>query len=84
MNALLSAATGKSITRHEADFHAFAEQYRARANLIKASVGPATGAQQRAVLLEMASKFERLAAELEAMRMQPGLRSHNGSLGISS
>ena len=79
MNALLPATTGKSITRRAAAFHASAEQYRARANIIRSSIGPATGAQERGVLLEMAAEFERLAAELQMMRSKRGLRSYNTS-----
>ena len=67
MNAVLPI-TAKSITRREAAFHPSAEQYRARANLIKSSIGPATGGPERAALLDMAMEFERLAAELERMR----------------
>ena len=77
-------STARLLTSRAAAMHPSAEQYRARANLIRASVGPATGAEQRAVLLEIASEFERLAAELEAMRMKPGSRSDDGSTRISS
>lgn len=67
MNAVLPI-TAKSITRREAAFHPSAEQYRARANLLKSSIGPAIGGPERAALLDMAMEFERLAAELERMR----------------
>ena len=83
MNAFLPTPTGKSITRREASFHASAEQYRARANLIRGSIGRATDDQERGVLLEMAAELERLATELEMMRMKRGLRSYNRSSRIS-
>lgn len=72
MNAVFPF-TAKSITRREAAFHPSAGQYRARANLIRSSIGPATGGPERAALLEMAMGFERLAAELEQMRTKRGL-----------
>ena len=78
MNAL-PPTTAKLITRREAAFHASAEQYRTRANIIRGSIGPATGIQERAVLLEMAVEFEHLAAELERMRTKRGPRSYNTS-----
>ena len=68
MNALLPAALAKSLTRREAAFHPSAEQYRARAAVIRDSIGPATGIQERALFPEIAADFERLATELEMMR----------------
>jgi hypothetical protein len=82
MNALLPIPTGKSITRREAAFHASAEQYRARANLIRGSIGRPTDDRERGQLLEKAAELERLATELEMMRIKRGLRSYNRSSGI--
>jgi hypothetical protein len=79
--------TPRAMTRRQAAFHPSAEQYRARANLIRGSIGASTGDQQSAILLEMALQFEQLAATLERMRTKRGLRSYttcNSAIGALS
>jgi hypothetical protein len=62
-----------AITRQEAAFHPSAEKYRERANLIRDSIVEKTRTDERTRLLEVAAEMERLAAELEQMRInKPG------------
>jgi hypothetical protein len=58
-----------AITRREAAFHSSAEKYRERANLIRDSIGKTTRTVERTRLLDVAAELERLAAELEQMRI---------------
>jgi|1186.fasta_scaffold439868_2 hypothetical protein len=70
MNALqVVQTTPPAITRQEAAFHSSAEKYRERANLIRDSIGETIRTVERTRLLDVAAELERLAAELEQMRI---------------
>jgi hypothetical protein len=56
------------LTPREAAFHPSAESYRERANILRRSLGPAVGAQERENLLGIAAEFEQIATALEQMR----------------
>ena len=57
------------MTQREAAFHSSAEKYRERANLIRDSFGKTARTEERTRLLDVAAELERLAVELEQMRI---------------
>jgi phosphopantetheine adenylyltransferase len=61
--------TPRALTQYEARFHSSAEKYRERASLIRDSIGGTTRTEERTELLDVAAELERLAAELEQMRI---------------